>query len=350
MASPSIAVVIPCYRVRSEVLRVIAAVPAFVRFIICVDDRCPDGSGAHIEAHAADPRVRVFYNEVNLGVGGAVIRGFQEALALGAEIVAKIDGDGQMDPQLLPRFVSPIINGKADYVKGNRFISIESVRQMPGLRLFGNSVLSLMAKLSSGYWHLFDPNNGYVCCHAEVLKRLPLNKIAQRYFFESDMLFRLGVARALVVDVPMTAVYGDEKSSLRIGKVIVPFLFSHIRNFAKRVLYRYFLLDFNIASVELLCGVALLLFGLTVGGIAWYDSIRDAVPASAGTVMLAALPFITGMQLLISAINFDVTDVIRDPLHRLIAAQEHEEMFAADAVNPAHPAPATPVKSTADHV
>ena len=118
-----------------------------------------------------------------------------------------------MDPQLLPRFLSPIINGKADYVKGNRFTSIESVRQMPALRLFGNSLLSLLCKLSSGYWHLFDPNNGYVCCHAEVLRRLPLNKIAQRYFFESDMLFRLGVARALVIDVPMGAVYGDEQSS-----------------------------------------------------------------------------------------------------------------------------------------
>ncbi len=335
--TPSIAVVIPCYRVRSHVLGVIAAVPVFVRFIICVDDCCPEGSGAHILAHAADPRVRVIRNDVNLGVGGAMIRGFQEALSLNADIVAKIDGDGQMDPQLLPRFVAPIIGGKADYVKGNRFISIESVRQMPWPRLFGNSVLSLLTKLSSGYWHLFDPNNGYVCCHAEVLKRLPLNKISRRYFFESDMLFRLGVARALVIDVPMAAVYGDEKSSLRIGKVIAPFLFNHVRNFAKRLLYRYFLLDFNIASVELLCGLALIAFGVGVGGVAWYDSIRDGLPATAGTVMLAALPFMTGMQFLISAINFDVTDVIREPLHRLVAAQEHEALFAPPVKTPADP-------------
>ena len=338
MPSPVVAVVIPCYRVRSAVLRVIAAVPGFVRFIICVDDCCPEESGAHISAKVVDPRVRVFHNDVNLGVGGATIRGFQEALALGADIVVKIDGDGQMDPELLPRFISPIINGKADYVKGNRFTSIESVRQMPALRLFGNSVLSLLCKLSSGYWHLFDPNNGYICCHADVLKRLPLNKIARRYFFESDMLFRLGVARALVLDVPMAAVYGDEQSSLRIGRVALPFLFSHIRNFGKRMLYRYFILDFNIASVELLCGLALLTFGCLVGGVGWYDSIRDGVTASAGTVMLAALPFITGMQLLISAINFDVTDVIREPLHRLIATQDQEELFA-----PAAPPAKTPV-------
>ncbi len=337
MRSPVIAVVIPCYRVRAAVLRVIAAVPGFVHFIICVDDRCPEESGAHIAAQATDPRVRVFRNDVNLGVGGATIRGFQEALALGADIVAKIDGDGQMDPQLLPRFISPIINGKADYVKGNRFTSIESVRQMPALRLFGNSLLSLLCKLSSGYWHLFDPNNGYVCCHAEVLRRLPLNKIAQRYFFESDMLFRLGVARALVIDVPMGAVYGDEQSSLRIGRVVLPFLFNHIRNFVKRVLYRYFILDFNIASVELLCAIALLAFGFGVGGVGWYDSARDGVTASAGTVMLAALPFITGMQLLISAINFDVNDVIREPLHRLIATQEHDGHLAPPAKNQGNP-------------
>jgi dolichol-phosphate mannosyltransferase len=321
---PCIAVVVPCYRVKSKVLQVIDAVPAFVRLIICVDDCCPEGSGAYIIEHATDPRVRVLRNPENQGVGGATIRGFREALTLGADIVVKIDGDGQMDPQLLPRFVAPIINGKADYVKGNRFTSIESIRRMPGLRLFGNSALSLLCKLSSGYWHLFDPNNGYVCCHAEVLKRLPLNKISQRYFFESDMLFRLGVARALVLDVPMAAVYGDETSSLKIGRVALPFLFYHIRNIAKRLLYRYFLLDFNIASVELLCSIVLLAFGLTIGTVAWYDSFRDGITASAGTVMLAALPFMTGMQLLISAINFDVTDVIREPLHRLILAQEND--------------------------
>lgn len=320
MNPPVVAVVIPCYRVRASVLGVIAAMPDFVRHVICVDDRCPEESGAHISAQSTDPRVRVLTNEVNLGVGGATMRGFREALALGADVVAKIDGDGQMDPQLLARFVSPIARGRADYVKGNRFTSIESVRRMPALRLFGNSMLSLLCKLSSGYWHLFDPNNGYVCCHAEVLRRLPLDKIAKRYFFESDMLFRLGVARALVVDVPMTAVYGGEQSSLRAGREILPFLFCHIRNFVKRVLYRYFILDFNIASVELLAGLALLAFGVLVGGVAWYDSFRDGVAATAGTVMLAALPFITGVQLLISAINFDVTDVVREPLHRLLLA------------------------------
>lgn len=325
-----VAVVVPCYRVRHKVLDVIAGIPAFVHLIVCVDDCCPEDSGAFIREHARDPRVLVVKNAANLGVGGACVRGFREALARGAKVVAKIDGDGQMDPGLLPRFVTPIANGQADYVKGNRFVSVEALHSMPAVRLFGNSVLSLLCKLSSGYWHVFDPTNGYFCCHAEVLRRLPLHKVAQRYFFESDMLFRLGIARALVLDVPMSAVYADEKSSLRIGTVVLPFLASHVKNFLKRVCYRYFLLDFNVASVELVVGFILLALGTGVGISGWRESIGTGVTASAGTVMLAALPFITGMQLLISAINFDVTDEVRVPLHRLIMLQEGRIPVAAD--------------------
>jgi glycosyltransferase involved in cell wall biosynthesis len=345
---PRVAVVIPCYRVRHKILDVIARVPDFVSLIVCVDDCCPEDSGAFIRENVTSDRLLVVRNAKNLGVGGACIRGFREALARGAEIVAKIDGDGQMDPQLLPRFITPIVNGQADYVKGNRFVSVEAVRSMPGVRLFGNSVLSLLCKLSSGYWHIFDPNNGYVCCHADVLRRLPLNKIAERYFFESDMLFRLGIARALVVDVPMAAVYADEKSSLHVGKVVLPFLRNHLRNFVKRVFYRYFLLDFNVASVELVFGLLLILFGSAVGIAGWIESAQTGLPATAGTVMLAALPFITGVQLLISAINFDVTDEVRVPLQRLIREREPAAEWTVNLHDHPQAAPAERAQAMAE--
>ena len=182
-----IAVVIPCYKVKKHVLEVIASIGNEVWRIYIVDDACPEGSGRHVEAHCLDQRVRVVYHECNQGVGGAVMTGYRAAIADGAEVIVKVDGDGQMDASLIPNFIEPILAGEADYTKGNRFFDLEEIRAMPKVRLFGNAVLSLMTKLSSGYWDLFDPTNGYTAIHAEVARHLPFGKISQRYFFETDI-------------------------------------------------------------------------------------------------------------------------------------------------------------------
>src|SRR5262249_39074317 len=157
-------------------------------------------------------------HEQNQGVGGAVMSGYRAAIADGMAVVVKVDGDGQMDGSLIPYFVAPIINGEADYTKGNRFFDLEQINQMPPMRLFGNAVLSLMTKLSSGYWNLFDPTNGFTAIHVDAARHLPFDKISKRYFFETDMLFRLNTINAVVVDVPMDASYGDEVSNLKISK------------------------------------------------------------------------------------------------------------------------------------
>lgn len=318
----AIAVVIPCYRVGRHVLRVIEAIPDFVDLIICVDDCCPEKSGDLIAREAKDPRVRVVNNPVNMGVGGAMITGYRAAAAMGADIAVKIDGDGQMDPALIARFVGPILDGSADYTKGNRFYRPESLTQMPAMRLFGNAVLSFMTKLSTGYWNLFDPTNGYTAVHTAVLSQLPLDKIAKRYFFESDMLFRLNTVRAVVVDVPMDAVYEDEESNLSISKILVPFVFGHMRNTLKRLVYNYFLRDFNIASLHWVLGPALLAFGVLFGASEWLQSTQSGITASAGTVMLSALPIIVGVQMILSAFNFDIATVPRRPLHLDLATIE----------------------------
>jgi glycosyltransferase involved in cell wall biosynthesis len=310
-----IAVVIPCYRVKAQILDVLAAIPPSAHLIYCVDDGCPDHSGAFVEANVADPRVTVLYGAANRGVGGATIAGYRRALDDGAEIIVKVDGDGQMDPRLLPKFVDPIRKGTSDYTKGNRFFRLEGLHDMPLSRLLGNALLTFMSKLSSGYWNIFDPTNGFTAIHAAVLRQLPLAKVDQRYFFESDMLFRLSTVRAVVTDVPMTAVYRDEGSGLVIRRILLPFLAGHARNFLKRIFYNYFLRDFQIASVEWVLGPVLALGGLAFGLDQWFASGASNTPATAGTVMIAALPIIVGLQMLLGALNYDIQNTPQRPLH-----------------------------------
>ena len=314
-----IAVVIPCYKVTRHVAKVIAQMPAEVWRIYAVDDACPDRSGRFIEERVQDNRVRVLYHGKNLGVGGAVITGYCEALKDGAEVIVKVDGDGQMDPLLVPAFAEPILAGEADYTKGNRFYDLEQVQAMPAVRIFGNAVLSLVTKMSSGYWQIFDPTNGYTAIHAEVARLLPLAKISNRYFFETDMLFRLNTFNAVVLDVPMDARYGDEVSNLRISKIVGEFIAKHVRNTFKRIFYNYYLRGLSLASIELPIGVLLLLFGIVYGGIHWWSSARQAVETPVGTVMVTALSMLVGLQLLLAFLGYDIAAVPNRPIHRRIA-------------------------------
>jgi len=300
--------------VTAHIFEVLAAIGPEVARIYVVDDACPEESGKRVESTCSDPRVTVLFHAQNQGVGGAVITGYRQALADGMDVVVKIDGDGQMDPALLPCFALPILEGQADYTKGNRFHNPEGVVKMPLVRLLGNAGLSFVAKFSAGYWDVFDPTNGYTAIHARVLEELPLDKISKRYFFESDMLFRLNIHRAVVLDIPMRAVYGDERSNLQIARVAPEIFVKNLRNLGKRIVYNYFLRDTSAASFELLVGGGLALFGVIYGAVAWSRSVAIGVPASSGTVMLAALPTILGVQLLLAFIAHDVASVPRIPL------------------------------------
>ncbi len=314
-----IAVAIPCYKVTQRVLGVIEAIGPEVSVIYAVDDACPDHSGSFIQSHCSDPRVQVLFHAENRGVGGAVVSAYQQAILDGMDIVVKIDGDGQMNPALLPLFVRPIATGRADYTKGNRFFRPESVRGMPAMRLFGNAVLSFMTKLSCGYWTIMDPTNGYTAVHTRVLRELPLDKLERRYFFETDMLFRLNTLRAVVRDVPMDSVYADEESHLKVRKVLPEFLTKHASRLARRFAYNYFIRDFNAGSIYILASCALLSWGLLFGGWHWARSIHAEIPATSGTVMLAALPIIVGIQFLVAFLHHDVSSVPTEPLSPQLA-------------------------------
>ena len=307
-----IGVVIPCFRVRSRILGVLEKMGPQVDAIYVVDDGCPDESGQHVLDNCRDPRVRVIRHEQNQGVGGATMTGYLAAVQGGMDIAVKIDGDGQMDPGLICAFVEPILDGRADYTKGNRFYDPEDLKGMPAGRLLGNAVLSFMSKASSGYWNIFDPTNGYTAIRASIIEYLPLDKISRRYFVETDLLFRLNLLRCRVVDIPMAAVYEGAESNLRITRVILPFLAGHLRNFGKRISYNYFLRDFSVASLEMVVGLIATVFGAIFGGYHWILSNQTDVPATCGTVMISGLTLIIGIVLLLSWINFDVNSVPRE--------------------------------------
>ena len=309
-----VAVVIPCYRVRQHILGVIAAIGDGVDAILVVDDACPERSGDLVAAECRDPRVEVLRHAENAGVGGAVMTGYLRALAEDIDIVVKIDGDGQMDPALIPSFVGPLASGRADYTKGNRFFWLDGLAEMPHLRLFGNAVLSFIAKLATGYWHLMDPTNGYTAIHRTALAALPLHRIDRRYFFESDILFRLYTIRAVALDVPMRARYGTETSSLSLRRAALSFPLKYANRFAKRFFYAYVLRDFNAGSAATILGSLLVLAGGGFGATKWIASYASGVAASTGSVMLAAIPLLLGGHLLISAFNFDIGNAPTRPL------------------------------------
>lgn len=314
-----VAVIIPCYKVKKHILGVISSLPPVVDKIYIVDDACPEKSGQHVSDHSKDPRVEVILHSQNLGVGGATMTGYKKAIQEGFQILVKMDGDGQMQPDGIHLLIEPIKRGMADYTKGNRFFSLEHLKGMPTFRLIGNAGLSFITKVSSGYWNLMDPTNGFTALHASAAAILPFDKIDNRYFFESDLLFRLNTLRAVVMEVPLPAVYGDEESSLNIGRTLFTFPQKHVVRFLKRLFYNYILRDFNIASIQGILGTLLILLGVGFGLDAWISNAVANEFASAGTVMLAALPLVIGFQMILAAISFDVNNVPSVPLQSLVS-------------------------------
>ena len=317
-----ITVVIPCYRAKKHILDVLNHIPKCVTDIYCIDDGCPEKTGQHIKEHNPDSRVVVIHHKKNAGVGAAMVTGYKKALETDADIIIKLDSDGQMDAKLIPHFIRPIAENKADYTKGNRFFQLHDFQNMPKIRILGNTFLTLLNKFSTGYWRLFDPTNGFTAIHRDVLALLPLGKLHKGYFFESDMLFRLSTVRAVVIDVPQKAIYADEESGLNILKNVPVFAFKHLRNFSSRIFYTYFLRDFHLASIEWIVGPILFLFGLIFGLYHWHESVELQQEATAGTVMLSALTFISGLQLILSAIHFDIDNQPTTPIHTFLSDTE----------------------------
>lgn len=310
-----VAVVIPAFRVARHIENVIRALPDFISDVIVVDDASPDET-AQIVSGIPDPRIRLLRHERNGGVGAAMITGYRHALELGADVVVKMDGDGQMDPAHLVPLIEPVLAGEADYTKGSRFFHMRQLRQMPLLRRIGNLGLSFLTKASSGYWGVFDPTNGYTAIHRRVLEMLDWNNVDRRWFFETSMLIELNLARAVVQDVHIPARYADETSSLSAAGALVRFPRKLLAALFRRIWLQYFVREFSPVSLFLTAGLPLALFGFLWGVFHWVRSARTGVPASTGTVMVAVVPLILGFQLLLQAVSLDIQNAPRAPLSR----------------------------------
>jgi glycosyltransferase involved in cell wall biosynthesis len=318
-----VGVVIPAYRVAAHIEQVIRGIPSWIPTIIVVDDKSPDDTAQRVE-RLADPRVVLVRHEVNQGVGGAMISGFTEAIQRKLDIVVKMDGDDQMDPRHLPRILEPLLDGRADMVKCNRYSSLDSLKEMPLIRIAGNAGLTFLVKMASGYWNNFDPANGYVAIRVNALERLDLPSLPQRYFFESGFLIELGIQRAVVFDLPIRARYGDERSSLSVTRTLLGFPPRLVYGLLRRLFWRYLVHDFSAVSVFLMLGVPSFLSGIGYT-VYWYlgPKSRGEV-ASAGDVMLAAMPIILGVQLILQAIVLDIQGVPRTPISNPLRRMKHD--------------------------
>ena len=316
--SEKVAVVIPCYRVTDHIVRVVQEVLPLVNYVIVVDDACPEESGSYLSKHVQDPKLRIIRHKKNLGVGGAMITGYQEALKTDAVVTVKVDGDGQMDPAHLGRLIAPLLTGSADYSKGNRFYDLIALPSMPWLRRVGNFGLTFLAKFSSGYWNISDPTNGFLAIRREALSFLNIQLLDHSYFFEIKLLVQLNIIHAVAVDVPIPARYGNEISNLNPLRALLTFPPKLISSLSRRIWWKYFIYDVNMVTIFLVIGTFLFLGGVGFGALKWVEAIYGHFSQPTGTVALAMLPIILGFQLLLQAIVLDVVDKPDTPLCRYL--------------------------------
>lgn len=301
----SVAIVIPAYRAATTIETVVRGALEVGDLVIVVDDACPERSGALVRD--LDPRVRVLRHEVNRGVGGATKTGIAEALRLGAEYIVKLDADDQMDATFVPDMIAILERvPEVDLVKGNRFADPDTLRTMPALRLIGNAGLTLMIKFSSGYWTIVDPSNGFVALRASAIGPRDLEALADRYFFEADLLCLLGLRRRVIAELEMPAIYGAERSSLSIPRVLLSFPPKLAARFLRRLLVNYLIVEINVGSLCGLIGIPIFLFALAFGGHEWAVSVGSGIPRPTGTIVLALLLFMIGFQLTLQALLYDV--------------------------------------------
>ncbi len=300
------AAVIPTYRAAGSIVAVVRDALKYFQEIVVVDDSCPESSGELVKrTFGTNKKVRVLKTEKNLGVGGATKLGLRSFSPDPHLIIVKIDADGQMNLEYLDELVDPIMHESASISKGNRFSSLEHLQGMPPVRLFGNSILTLMNRFSSGLWEISDPTNGYVAFKATSLGKLSLDKVSNDFQFESDILFRASIAGLKVADVPIPALYGEERSNLKPIKVAPKLAFGYAKNYLKRIFYQYFLYSISPGTLYLVGGLILSVFGAIFGLERWINSANTGEIATAGTVSLVIVSLVMGLQLLLQFMSFD---------------------------------------------
>lgn len=230
----TIAVVVPAHNEERLIGKAVSQVPTFVDSVIVVDDASTDGTRASLAAVTDRPGLCCIVHDVNQGVGRAIATGYRRALEIGADVVAVMAGDAQMDPADLPLLLEPLIRGAADYAKGDRLSWPGVFRVMPLDRFIGNHLLTLLTRVTSGYRALRDSQCGYTAISARALGSLDLDSLYPRYGYPNDLLAYLHALGARLAEVPVRPIYGPETSgiSLYTGLVRVPWV--ALRSFFRR--------------------------------------------------------------------------------------------------------------------
>jgi len=241
-----VGVAVPAYNEEKLILDTLAGIPDYVDRIYVCNDRSTDRTlELTLDASKIDTRIYVIDHQVNTGVGGAIIDCHLKGLEEGMDIMAVMAGDNQMDPKELFKLLDPLVDDQADFSKGNRLFWREALVGMSRWRVFGNSVLTLLNKVSSGYWHISDPQNGYTAISKEALIRVPLAGISKGYTFENDLLVKLNAYDLRAIDVPIPARYGQERSGIKYRKFIVEGLWVLFRDFLYRMKVKYVIRNFH---------------------------------------------------------------------------------------------------------
>ncbi|MCE1254227.1 MAG: glycosyltransferase family 2 protein [Anaerolineae bacterium] len=317
LVNHKIAVIIPAYNAEKHLEKVVNGIPSWINQIFIIEDCSKDNTLEVANTLGIQSeRIIVICHEKNQGVGGAMITGYDAACLAGADILIKMDSDNQMNPAYLPQLLETLMQGPADYVKGNRFVHSRSLTAMPLIRRIGNIGLSFLTKLASGYWNIFDPSNGYTAIWSDVYQNMQKENIAPRFFFETSMLLELGLIQAVTKDVYIPARYGDEKSSLSELDVLIKFPIPLLKSFLNRIVTQYFIRDFTALSILTIMGLFGSVFGFCFGIYHWIKSTITGIPTLTGTVMVAVIPLILGIQFLLQALILDIQNVPKIPLHQ----------------------------------
>ena len=301
-----IGVVVPAYNESKLIAKTIAGMPEYVDQIIVVNDCSKDNTGEIVAGISkTDQRVVLINHEINRGVGGAISTGYIYCRDNDLDIAVVMAGDNQMDPNDLPDLLAPVLQDKADYSKGNRLITGEAWKKIPKVRYFGNSMLSFLTKIASGYWHVADSQTGYTALNKRALKMLPLEDIYPRYGMPNDFLVTLNIYNMRVVDVPVRPVYADETSGINIKKVIFSLSFLLMKLFFKRMIQKYIIRDFHPLVLFYFFGSFLILLDIPLLIRFFYRwATTNAAPEV--TLIMILLCSISGLQLMLFAMLFDM--------------------------------------------
>lgn len=304
-----VAVAIPAYNEEKLIAKTIATMPDFVDCIIVTNDGSKDRTLQVLRELAEDNKALVVLdNERNRGVGYSVVRGLKEGVKRDMDLVAVMAADAQCDPSYLAKMCDVLIEEKLDYVKANRFTSLEALRAMPSYRRIGNIVITLLNKFATGYYSIFDSQNGYGVFTKSILQRMPFELIGERYDYENTMLLAMGVVNGRIKDHPVPAVYGDEVSTIPFFRTVSRALKVVFSGFWRRIYYKYVIFDFHPIALFLFSGLILGLAGTAFGLVLAGLRIFAGETPTSGTVMLSVLPMIMGLQLVLTALIMDVNN------------------------------------------